>query len=144
MAFQPIRIDNFIQYSCLARNYLEEKRIYVLFILKLAFLSSVSRKLLDNYRQDHCLIISVKLQHLTMYNNLTSTIVAKNYGTAAVISYNVKGIAPPVPPVQCWADKNLRSGCEAPTLKRVGWGGGGGEGGWKKSIRKWYITTECM
>ena len=97
MAFQPIRIDNFIQYSCLARNYLEEKRIYVLFILKLAFLSSVSRKLLDNYRQDHCLIISVKLQHLTMYNNLTSTIVAKNYGTAAVISYNVKGIAPPFP-----------------------------------------------
>ena len=48
------------------------------------------------------------------------TIFARNYGTAAVISYNLKGIAPPVPPVQCWIDKNLMSGCEAPTLKRVG------------------------
>ena len=33
------------------------------------------------------------------------TIFARNYGTAAVISYNLKGIAPPVPPVQCWIDK---------------------------------------
>ena len=30
----------------------------------------------------------------------TKTIFARNYGTAAVISYNLKGIAPPVPPVQ--------------------------------------------
>jgi hypothetical protein len=52
----------------------------------------------------------------------TKTIFARNYGTAAVISYNFKGIAPPVPPVQCWIDKNLMSGCEAPTLKRVGGG----------------------
>jgi hypothetical protein len=52
----------------------------------------------------------------------SSTIFARNYGTAAVISYNLKGIAPPVPPVQCWADKNLMSGCAAPTLKRVGGG----------------------
>jgi hypothetical protein len=54
-----------------------------------------------------------------------STIFARNYGTAAVISYNLKGIAPPVPPVhdmQCWIDKNLMTGCEAPTLKRVGGG----------------------
>ena len=51
-----------------------------------------------------------------------ATIFARNYGTAAVISYNLKGIAPPVPPVQCWIDKNLMSGCEAPTLKRVGGG----------------------
>jgi hypothetical protein len=43
----------------------------------------------------------------------TKTIFARNYGTAAVISYNLKGIAPPVPPVQCWIDKNLMSGCEA-------------------------------
>jgi hypothetical protein len=50
------------------------------------------------------------------------TIFARNYGTAAVISYNLKGIAPPVPPVQCWANKNLTSGCAAPTLKRVGGG----------------------
>ena len=53
---------------------------------------------------------------------ITKTIFARNYGTAAVISYNLKGIAPPVPPVQCWTDKNLLSGCEAPTLKRVGGG----------------------
>jgi hypothetical protein len=52
----------------------------------------------------------------------TKTIFARNYGTAAVILYNLKGIAPPVPPVQCWIDKNLMSGCEAPTLKRVGGG----------------------
>jgi hypothetical protein len=52
----------------------------------------------------------------------TKTIFARNYGTAAVISYNLKGIAPPVPPVQCWIDKNLMCGCEAPTLKRVGGG----------------------
>jgi hypothetical protein len=53
----------------------------------------------------------------------TKTIFAtRNYGTAAVISYNLKGIAPPVPPVQCWIDKNLMSGGEAPTLKRVGGG----------------------
>jgi hypothetical protein len=51
-----------------------------------------------------------------------STIFARNYETAAVISYNLKRIAPPVPPVQCWIDKNLMSGCEAPTLKRVGGG----------------------
>jgi hypothetical protein len=52
----------------------------------------------------------------------TKTIFARNYGTAAVISYNLKGIAPPVPPVQCGIDKTLRAGCEAPTLKRVGGG----------------------
>ena len=53
---------------------------------------------------------------------MQATIFARNYGTAAVILYNLKGIAPPVPPVQCWIDKNLMSGCEAPTLKRVGGG----------------------
>ena len=53
---------------------------------------------------------------------LMYTIFARNYGTATVISYNLKGIAPPVPPVQCWANKNLMSGCAAPTLKRVGGG----------------------
>ena len=52
----------------------------------------------------------------------TKTIFARNYGTAAVISYNLKGIAPPVPPIQCWANKNLMSGCAAPILKRVGGG----------------------
>jgi hypothetical protein len=52
----------------------------------------------------------------------TKTIFARNYGTAAVISYILKGIAPPV---QCWANKNLMSGCAAPTLKQVG----GREGG---------------
>jgi hypothetical protein len=35
----------------------------------------------------------------------TKTIFSINYGTAAVISYNLKGIAPPIPPVQCWIDK---------------------------------------
>jgi hypothetical protein len=53
---------------------------------------------------------------------VSPTIFARNYGTAAVISYNLKRIAPPVPSVQCWIDKNLMSGCEAPTLKRVGGG----------------------
>jgi hypothetical protein len=53
---------------------------------------------------------------------MRTTIFARNYGTAGVISYNLKGIAPPVRPVQCWADKNLMSVCEAPTLKRVGGG----------------------
>ena len=52
----------------------------------------------------------------------TKKIFARNYGTAAVISYNLKGIALTVPPVQCWANKNLMSGCAAPTLKRVGGG----------------------
>jgi hypothetical protein len=52
----------------------------------------------------------------------TKTIFARNYGTAAVISYNLKGIAPPVPPVQCWANKNLMCGCASQTLKRVGGG----------------------
>jgi hypothetical protein len=33
-----------------------------------------------------------------------------------------KGLVPPVPPVECWIDKNLMSGCEAPTLKQVGGG----------------------
>jgi hypothetical protein len=28
-------------------------------------------------------------------------------GQLAAVSYNLKGIAPPVPPVQCWANKNL-------------------------------------
>jgi hypothetical protein len=55
-------------------------------------------------------------------NCLGSTIFARNYGTAAVISYILKGIAPPVPPVHCWANKNRMSGGAAPTLKRVGGG----------------------
>ena len=67
----------------------------------------------------------IKLELKRLINNFqkplitTKTIFARNYGTAAVISYNLKGIAPPVPPVQCWANKNLMSGCAAPTLKRV-------------------------
>ena len=52
----------------------------------------------------------------------TNTIFARNYGTAAVISYKLKGIAPPVSAVQCWANRNLMSGYAAPTLKRVGGG----------------------
>ena len=62
----------------------------------------------------------------------TKTIFARNYGTAAVISYNLKGIAPPVPPVQCWANKNLMSGCATPTLKRVG--GGRGENMYQQMV----------
>ena len=72
------------------------------------------------------------------------TIFAKNYGAGAVISHNLKGVAPPVPAVQCWADTNVMSGCETPTLKRVGRGGGGWGERVEKWIRKWYITTECM
>jgi hypothetical protein len=41
---------------------------------------------------------------------LILTIFARNYGTVAVISYNLKGIAAPVPPVECWINKNLISG----------------------------------
>ena len=70
--------------------------------------------------------INLKLKHLiTKFQRpliTTKTIFASNYGTTAVISYNLKGIAPPVPPVQCWANKNLMSGYAAPTLKRVGGG----------------------
>jgi hypothetical protein len=55
-----------------------------------------------------------------------TTIFARNYGTAAVISYNLKGIAPPVPPVQCWADKNLMSAwLQGANIET----GGGREGG---------------
>jgi hypothetical protein len=52
----------------------------------------------------------------------TKTIFARKYGTAAVISYHLKGIGLTVPPVQCWANKSMMSGCAAPTLKRVGGG----------------------
>jgi hypothetical protein len=69
---------------------------------------------------------------LTALDDLESTIFARNYGTTAVISYNLKGIAPPVPPVQCWANKNLMSGCAAPTLKRVG--GGRGENMYQEMV----------
>ena len=64
----------------------------------------------------------LKSLYIIYFYTCRATIFARNYGTAAVISYNLKGIAPPVPPVQCWIDKNLMSGCEAPTLKRVGGG----------------------
>ena len=71
--------------------------------------------------------INLKLEHLiTKFQRpliTTKTIFARNYGTAAVISYNLKGIAPPVSPVvQCWANRNLMSGYASPTLKRVGGG----------------------
>ena len=55
------------------------------------------------------------------------TIFAKNYGTGAVID-NLKEITPPIPTVQCWAAKNVMSGCNRvptrlsmPTLIN-GWG----------------------
>jgi hypothetical protein len=45
--------------------------------------------------------INLKLKHLiTKFQRpliTTKTIFARNYGTAAVISYNLKGIAPPFP-----------------------------------------------
>ena len=71
--------------------------------------------------------INLKLKYLiTKFQRpliTTKTIFARNYGTAAVISYNLKRIAPPVSPVvQCWANRNLMSGYAAPTLKRVGGG----------------------
>ena len=69
----------------------------------------------------------------------TKTIFARNYGIAAVISYNLKGIAPPVPPVQCWIDKTLMSGCEATTLKRVG----GREGGKNVSVNGILQPNAC-
>jgi hypothetical protein len=61
----------------------------------------------------------------------TKTIFARNCGTAAVISYNLKGIAPPVPPVQCWIDKNLMSGC------------GGREGGKNVSVNGILQPNVC-
>ena len=65
----------------------------------------------------------------------TKTIFARNYGTAAVISYNLKGIAPPVPPVQCWLNKNLMSGCEGANIETGGGREGGGrEGGKNVSV----------
>ena len=58
-------------------------------------------------------------------NHLTPTIFAKNYGSYAVISPNLKGVAAFVPPVQCCADNNLMvHGTK--TFKHGGGGGGGG------------------
>ena len=48
----------------------------------------------------------------------TKTIFARNYGTAAVISYNLKGIAPPPPR----PPSSMLGQCATPTLKRVGGG----------------------
>ena len=79
-----------------------------------------------------------KFEHSESNGCTQATIFARHYGTAAVISYNLKGIAPPVPPIQCWADKNLMSGCAAPTLKWVG------AGRVENMYQKLYITTECM
>jgi hypothetical protein len=65
---------------------------------------------------EHMLLggINLKLKHLiTKFQTplvTTKTIFAKNYGTGAVISDNLNGVGHPVPPVQCWADKNLMSG----------------------------------
>ena len=55
----------------------------------------------------------------------TKTIFARNYGTAAVISYNLKGIAPPIPPVQCWIDKKPDVWLRGANIET----GGGREGG---------------
>jgi hypothetical protein len=46
-------------------------------------------------------------------NNTLTTIFAKNHGTGAVISHDLKGIGPPF-------DKKVMSGCETPKFKRVG------------------------
>jgi hypothetical protein len=73
--------------------------------------------------------------------DVSSSIFARNYGTAAVISYNLKGIAPPPPrspssmldrqkPDVWFRGANIETG--------------GGGGGWEKCISKWYITTKCM
>ena len=55
----------------------------------------------------------------------TKTIFARNYGTAAVISYNLKGIAPPIRPVQCWIDKKPDVWLRGANIET----GGGREGG---------------
>ena len=60
----------------------------------------------------------------------TKTIFARNYGTAAVISYNLKGIAPPVPPVQCWIDKKPDVWLRGANIET----GGGREGGKNVSV----------
>ena len=56
---------------------------------------------------------------------ILTTIFARNYGTAAVISYNLKGIAPPIPPVQCWIDKKPDVWLRGANIET----GGGREGG---------------
>ena len=89
----------------------------MLSVIRMSCIILSVRQLLGNFG------LSFKLQRfLILLMQPRPTIVARNYGTAAVISYNLKVIAPPVPPVQCWIGKNLISGCEAPTLKRVGGG----------------------
>ena len=46
-------------------------------------------------------------------------------------------VVPAVPPVQCWANKNMMSGRETPTLKR--WG----EGGWKNVSRNGILLLNA-
>ena len=58
--------------------------------------------------------------------------------TYVVISHNLKGVAPSVPPFQCWADKNLMSVCKTPQHWN-GWGRGRVE-----KVMKWDNTSECM
>ena len=75
----------------------------------------------------------------TRVSIITPTIFARNYGTAAVISYHLKGIVPPVLPVQCWIDKNLMSGCEVPNIET----GGGREGGKNVSVNGILQPNAC-
>ena len=68
------------------------------------------------------------------------TIFARNYGTAAVISYNLKGIAPPFPPVKSMLDRQkpdvwLRCANVEP--------GGGREGGKNVSVNGILQPNAC-
>ena len=66
-----------------------------------------------------------------------STIFARNYGTAAVISYNLKGIAPPVPVhllrILQWWGKTTKGPIRA-VASIYSWGGGGWGGGCRPKI----------
>jgi hypothetical protein len=67
----------------------------------------------------------------------TKTIFARHHGTAAVISYKWKGIAPPFPQLSSMLDRQKPD----VWLRRANIETGGGR---EKCISKWYITTKCM
>ena len=111
--------------TLILRSYCTQATIYVMLHIAFYYITVNRRRRSPSINRDYMdkgIFAAAASEPEASEQGSRPTIFARNYGTAAVISYNLKGIAPPVPPVQCWIDKNLMSGCEAPTLKRVGGG----------------------